>query len=62
MTSFSQSPCDRILWTLANNGGRMARSRLRACIRDEICITEPILQELVKGGRIEISNEIIVLI
>jgi hypothetical protein len=30
MTSLSQFPRDRILWTPANNGGKMERSRLRA--------------------------------
>ena len=30
MTTFSQSPRDRILWILVNNGGKMERSRLRA--------------------------------
>ena len=30
MKSLSQSPRDRILWILANNGGKMERSRLRA--------------------------------
>ena len=29
MTSLSQSPRDRILWILANNDGKMERSRLR---------------------------------
>ena len=31
MTSLlAKSPLDRILWILANNGGKMERSRLRA--------------------------------
>ena len=55
MTSLSQSPRDRILWTLANNGGKMERSRLRASTGMRYAMLIPILEELVKKGRIKIS-------
>ena len=50
MTSFSQSPRDRILWILANNGGTMERSRLRATTMMRYAMLNPILEELVMGG------------
>ena len=46
MTSFSPSPRDRILWILANNGGTMERSRLRACTGMRYVLLNPILEEL----------------
>jgi predicted transcriptional regulator len=52
---FSQSQRDRILWTLANNGGRMERSRLRASTGMRYALLNPILDELVKEGRIKIA-------
>ena len=55
MTSLSQSPRDRILWMLANNGGKMERSRLRASTGMRYAMLIPILEELVKKGRIKIS-------
>ena len=55
MTSFSQSPRDRILWILANNGGKMERSRLRAATGMRYALLNPILEELVKEGRIKID-------
>jgi hypothetical protein len=42
------------LWILANNGGKMKRSRLRYCNRDAICITEPYPWELVREGKIKV--------
>jgi hypothetical protein len=48
MTSFSQSPRDRILWILANNGGKMKRSRLRAAIGMRYAYLNPILDELAR--------------
>jgi hypothetical protein len=55
MTSFSQSPPDRILWILASNGGKMERSRLRARTGMRYALLNPILEELVKEGRIKIT-------
>jgi len=52
---FSQSQRDRILWTLANNGGRMERSRLRSSTGIRYALLNPILDELVKEGRIKIA-------
>jgi hypothetical protein len=53
MTSFSHSPRDRILWTLANYGGKVERSRLRAATGMRYALLNPILKELVKEGRIK---------
>ena len=55
MTSFSHSPRDRILWILANNGGKMERSRLRAATGMRYALLNPILDELMKEGRIRIA-------
>jgi hypothetical protein len=55
MTSHSQSSRDRILWILANNGGRMERSRLRRCTGMGYAFLNSILEELVKEGRIKVS-------
>jgi hypothetical protein len=52
MTSFSHSPRDRILWTLANNGGKMERSRLRARTGMRYAVLNPILDELAREGMI----------
>jgi hypothetical protein len=57
MVSFSQSLCDRILWILANNGGRMERSRLRARTGMRYAMLNPILEELAREGRIKITVE-----
>ncbi len=56
MTSFSQSPRDRILWTLAAHGGKMERSRLRRCMGVEDALLNPILEELAREGRIRIAT------
>jgi ribosomal protein L17 len=53
MTSLSQSPRDRLLWILANNGGTMERSRLRASTGMRYALLNPILDELVREGRIK---------
>jgi len=53
MTSLSQSPHDRILWILINKGGTMERSRLRASTGMRYALLNPILEELVKEGRIK---------
>jgi predicted transcriptional regulator len=55
MTVLSLSPRDRILWILANNGGTMERSRLRASTGMRYAMLNPILEELVKEGRIKIA-------
>jgi hypothetical protein len=55
MTSLSQSPLDRILWTLANNGGKLERSRLRARTGMRYAMLNPILEELAREGRIRIA-------
>ena len=57
MVSFSQSLRDRILWILANNGGRMERSRLRARTGMRYAMLNPILEELAREGRIKITVE-----
>ena len=56
MTSLSQSPRDRILWILANNGGKMERSRLRARTGMRYALLNSILDELAKEGRIKIAS------
>jgi len=38
---------------LANNGGKMERSRLRAATGMRYALLKPILEELVKEGRIK---------
>jgi hypothetical protein len=55
MTSLSESQRDRILWILANNGGKMERSRLRACTRMRYALLNPILEELAREGRIKMT-------
>jgi predicted transcriptional regulator len=55
MTSLSQSPHDRILWILANNGGKMERSRLRAATGMRYAMLIPILDKLVREGRIKMT-------
>jgi len=55
MTSLSESQRDRILWILANNGGKMERSRLRACTRMRYALLNPILEELAREGRIKLT-------
>jgi len=55
MTTISQSPRDRILWILSNNGGKMERSRLRALTGMRYALLNPILDELAKEGRIRIA-------
>ena len=57
-----QSPRDRILWILANSGGKMERSRLRRCAGMKLTDLDPILAELAKEGKIRISGEVISLI
>jgi len=55
MTTLSHSPRARILWILANNGGKMERSRLRVSTGMRYALLNPILDELVKEGRIRLT-------
>ena len=48
MTGSPQSPRDRALWLLANNGGKMERSRLRRCTGMRYADLDPILAELAR--------------
>ena len=56
MTTLSQSLRDRILWILVNNGSKMERSRLRASTGMRYALLKPILEELVREGRIKIAS------
>jgi predicted transcriptional regulator len=56
MTTLSQSTRDRILWILTNNGGKMERSRLRRRMGMRYALLNPILDELMKEGRIKIAS------
>jgi DNA-binding MarR family transcriptional regulator len=47
-----QSPRDRILWILANSEGKMKLSDLRRRMTMKYADLDPILEELVKEGRI----------
>jgi len=58
----SQSPRDRILWILANSGGKMERRRLRRCTGMKLADLNLILGELAREGRIRISGEMVSLI
>jgi hypothetical protein len=56
MTSpFSQSPHDRILWILANNGWKMEQGRLRACTGMRYDFLNSILDKLASEGRIKVT-------
>ena len=55
MTSLSQSPRDRILGILASNSGKMERSRLRRRMGMRYAVLNPILEELVREGRIRLT-------
>jgi hypothetical protein len=61
MTSYSQSPRDRILWILNNSNGKMERSQLRRRMAMKYVDLDPILKELARKDRIKISDEIITL-
>jgi predicted transcriptional regulator len=58
----SQSPSDRILWILAEHGGKMARSRLRRHAGMRYALLTTILEEMAGEGRIRIEEETITLI
>jgi predicted transcriptional regulator len=53
----SQSPRDRILWILANSGGKLERSRLMRCAGMRYALLDLILAKLAKEGRIRIGAE-----
>ena len=55
MTSLSQYPRDRILWLLANHDVKVERSRLRRRMGMRYALINPILEELVKKGRIKMT-------
>jgi len=55
VTSFSQSPRHRILWILADNGGKMERSRLRARTDMRYELLNPLLEALALEGRIKMT-------
>ena len=52
-----ESPRDHILWILAGSGGRMERSKLRRASGLKIALLDPILDELMKEGRISITGK-----
>ena len=58
----SQTPRDRILWILSNSGSKMERSRLRRCAGMNMADLNIILGELVREGRIRITEEIVSII
>lgn len=51
----SQPPRDRVLWILANSGGKMDRSRLRRCAGIRLAAFEHMLGELTKEGRTSVD-------
>lgn len=62
MIYLQQSPRYRVLWILANSGGKMERSRLRRCSEMRYALLDPLLAELAREGRVRISGEAISLI
>jgi len=52
-----QSPRDRILWILTNNGSKMERSRLRAATVIRYAVLTTILDVLVRDVRTKIASE-----
>jgi hypothetical protein len=61
MTGSSQSPRDRILWILSEHGGQMERSKLRRDTGMRYALLDPILEKLVKEGKIKIEEGTITL-
>lgn len=57
----SQPLRDRIIWILAECGGKMERSRLRNFTGRDYPILDPIFGALEKEGKIKITGEIIIL-
>jgi DNA-binding MarR family transcriptional regulator len=56
-TKPSLSPRDRILWILANSGGKMERSELRQDMEMTYTDLDPILTKLEPEGKIRRSGE-----
>jgi hypothetical protein len=61
MTGPSQSPYDRILWILSEHGGQLERSILRRYTGMRYALLDPILEEMTREGKIEISDDMITL-
>jgi hypothetical protein len=55
MTDPFQSLSDRVLWILAHHGGKMERCRLRASTGMRYTLLNPILDQLIKEGRINVA-------
>jgi len=62
MTDLPQSSRDRILWILANHGGKMDRSSLRRCALMRYAFLDSILAELAREGMIRIDGVTITLV
>jgi hypothetical protein len=58
----SQSQRDRVLWILANSGGKMEHSTLMRRADMRLADLEPILGEPAREGRIRITDKVISLI
>ena len=56
-TTSSQSPRDRILWILIENGGKMELSRLRKASGLTIALLNPIRDDLIKEGWISLTGK-----
>ena len=50
-----QSMRDRVLWLVADNGGKIERAYLRRRIGWRYAILDPILEELEKEGKIKVT-------
>jgi predicted transcriptional regulator len=59
LVASSQDLRDRVLGILLEHGAKMERSRLRSKAAMRYAKLNPILDELVKEGRIRISSKII---
>ena len=53
----TQSPRDRVLWILNERGGKMTRNRLRVVTGLRYEDLNPILDELVREGRVKITKD-----
>ena len=57
MINCSQSPRDRILWILAHSGGQIERYKLRRRMGMRYTLINPILEDLVREGKIRLTLE-----
>jgi hypothetical protein len=58
-----QIPYDSALWELSSHGeGKMERSRLRASTGMRYALLNPILEELIREGRMRVSGEIVIVL